>query len=146
MNWIKNNKLLFACIVVFAVLILSVLIILIRFTGGNNVSEYGDRLKGIEKVGVTDKQIKKLKEELGNNEKVNKVTYDLKGRLINVILDVKCNIDEAKNLGNSVLQYFDDEEKKFYDIQIFLKNDADGVEGFPIIGYKHKSKDGISWD
>ena len=43
-----------------------------------------------------------------------------------------------------MLDQLDDDEKGFYDIQIFVKKDTDAAD-FPIIGYKHHAKDSFSW-
>ena len=44
----------------------------------------------------------------------------------------------------SMIETLTKDEKKFYDIQIFVKKDSD-ASNFPIIGYKHHAKDKFSW-
>ena len=152
MEWIKENKLLaiLAGIVLFCVIAFT--IFLATLLAGNNVSEYGDRLDGIENVQIPKKNIDKMIKELKGNEKVEDVIYQRdgkkqQGRLISVILEVKdVSSDDAKNIGNKVLEYFDDEEKAFYDIQVYLDNVDEKNTEFPIIGYKHKTSQGIVWD
>mgnify|MGYP006874657562 CR=1 FL=1 len=43
-----------------------------------------------------------------------------------------------------VLDEFKDNQKKFYDFQFFIDNESN-TEQFPIIGYKHRSIDSITW-
>ena len=146
LNFFKENKILTIFLVIFVVFFVFMIIILSGFIGGNNVSEYGDRLKGIDKVKISEKQTKKLEKELKADEKVEEAKYNLKGRRINIIITFNnASIDEAKDIGNRVLGYFSDEEKAYYDIQVYL-NSKEEKEGFPLIGYKHKTRDAINWD
>ena len=68
------------------------------------------------------------------------------GRIIYVTMEVNGDTsrDDAKGLGNKTLESFSDAEKKYYDIQILIKNDSN-KDQFPIIGYKHHAKDAIVW-
>lgn len=152
MRWIKDNKLLAILIGVVLIFIILGAVILGFLLAGNSVSEYGDRLEGIEKVQISKKKTDKMVKELKENEHVEDATYirdgkKQEGRLVSVILEVKdISKDDAKEIGNKVLEYFDDEEKAFYDIQVYLDNvDKENTE-FPIIGYKHKTSDVIVWD
>lgn len=54
------------------------------------------------------------------------------------------SVDTAKALNTKVLDSLSNKEKKFYDIQIFVKKDSEATD-FPIIGYKHHAKDTFSW-
>lgn len=145
MEWIKEHKLLTVFFVVLVLLIIFLFIVIKPLITKNSVSEYGDRLKGIENVKISKKTYDKLKKELSENEKVEKVSTSEEGRLINVIIYLKdVNQDEAKEIGNKVLEYFVDEEKSYYDIQIYLN--AEEIEGLPKIGYKHKTSEGIVWN
>lgn len=152
MKWIKENKLLSILIGIILVFMIFVTIILVRLLSGNNVSEYGDRLEGIEKVQISKKKTDKMIKELEAEEKIEKVTYlrdgkKQEGRLVSVILKVKdVNKEEAINFGNKVLEYFDDEEKAFYDIQVYLDNVDEKNTEFPIIGYKHKTSSALVWN
>ena len=60
------------------------------------------------------------------------------------------------NMGEFVAEMFEDKapkttenfislvEKKFYDVEMFIKKTNDDVQ-FPIIGYKHRSKEVFSF-
>ena len=105
---------------------------------------YGTRLEGIEKVKITDKKIEELKENFKESSK--SITVRLQGRIIYV--DVKVNddvsVDGAREMSNKTLEKLSDDEKSYYDVQFIISNDND-KDHFPIIGYKHHTKSGISW-
>ena len=148
MKFIKNHKLLVAFIILLIVCIILAIFLLNQLIGGNKEGEYGDRLKGIEKVEITDKQETNIEKEISKEESVEKVKYDLRGRLVNIIVDVKDEIelDKVKEIGTKILEHFDEEQLSYYDIQIFINSDNKKSEKYPIIGYKHKTKDAISWN
>lgn len=148
MKFIKNNKLLVIFLGIVLIFIIFIIIIFSKFIINKNVDEYGNRLSGIENVAIKDSSIKKMKSEFEKDEKVEKISYKLKGRLINIIFEIKdgTKLEDAKALGNKVLEYFDDEEKKYYDIEVFLKNTNEKNEEYPVIGYKHKSSDALVWN
>ena len=105
---------------------------------------YGTRLEGIDKVKITDKHKEELKEEF--KESSNSITVRVQGRII--YFDVKLNegvsVDTARNLSSKTLEKLSDDEKAYYDIQFIISNDSD-KDHFPIMGYKHHTKSGISW-
>ena len=53
--------------------------------------------------------------------------------------------DQAKGSGQGVLESFDAEIRKVYDIQIMYSSANKENAQFPIIGYVHYGKDAISW-
>lgn len=148
MKFIKNHKLLMGFIILLLICIALGIFLLYQLIGGNKKGEYGDRLKGIEKVEITDKQETNIEKEISKEESVEKVKYDLRGRLVNIIVDVKDEIelDKVKEIGTKILEHFDEEQLSYYDIQIFINSDNKKSEKYPIIGYKHKTKDAISWN
>lgn len=147
MNFIKTHKKLIIFVVIVLIAIMLVLLLLKSFNIDYSKSEYGDRLNGIKSHEIKKDTQKKLKEELENLNEVKKCEYRLQGRLINITLTMTdgVNINDAKEISKKVLDYFNDDDKKFYDIQVFLKNENDNMEGYPKIGQKHKSRDAIAW-
>lgn len=105
---------------------------------------YGTRLEGIEKVKINDKKKDELKENFKDSSK--KVTIRLAGRIIYVDVTVNddISVDSAKDMSNKTLEKLSDEEKAYYDVQFIISNEKD-KDHFPIIGYKHHTKQGISW-
>lgn len=145
MDFIKKNKnlcIFIGCILVFLIVLF---IFLKQFMVDPTKDSYGDRLSGIEKVRINDDRMNDMVNELSKDSKVNKITYRIKGRLVNIIISVNdYPIDDAKGLANKTLEYFKDEEKKYYDIQVLLDSEKDS-DGYPTIGYKHKTSDNLVW-
>lgn len=145
LKFIKNHKLLFVLsILLIAVIIFSIYLYLI-FTDNDETAIYGTRLDGEEKVEIDVNKSNKLVEEKVKDI-VNNVTVRKQGRIVNVILTVKDEItrDVAKNYSNELLTAFTDDERGYYDFQIFVNKTNEDAQ-FPIIGYKHHQKDAIRW-
>ena len=105
---------------------------------------YGSRLEGIDKVKITDKKKEEYKEHFKDASK--KINIRTSGRIIyfNITVNDDVSVDSARDMANKTIEKIADEEKSYYDIQFIISNDAD-KEHFPIIGYKHHSKQAISW-
>jgi hypothetical protein len=105
---------------------------------------YGSRLKGRDKVIISDEAKKKMKERV--SEKTSKCNVRVAGRIIYITMTVNDGVsrDEAKNLANNTLEYLTEKEKGYYDIQVMIKH-ATNQQEFPIIGYKHHTKVDFSW-
>lgn len=148
MKFIKKNKLLVTFIGLLIIFIILAIVLLTQLIGGNKNGEYGNRLNGIEKVEISSKTINQIEKDISTEELITKVKYDLRGRLINIIVTVKDEkeIDTVKEIGNKILTYFDENQLSYYDIQILVKSDNKESEKYPIIGYKHKTRDAINWD
>ena len=144
MKTIKNNMGIFIPLGIILVLLITGLIIIRTFFPSGNV--YGNRLKGIDKVPFSKKEIAKIEKELKDKENVEKVKIDIKGRLINIIITVDdISLGDMKDYCSDKLDLFDKEEKEYYDIQFYLINKDEKKEDYPAIGYKNKSSDNIKW-
>lgn len=140
-KYMKDHK-----IVVVAVIFLLILIILsffikeMFFKNSGNIF-YGDRLKGIEEVKITSSQKKDMLSALEEDSAVRDAKYSLQGKIINIMVTVNDDVglDTAKSLPPKVLDSLDDDQKKFYDIQVFIKKNKDSSD-FPIIGYKQNNR------
>ena len=147
MKYIKKNKLTVFIITIFViVVILGGYLYNVLFSSERS-GIYGNRLDGIEDVEITNKQYKSIKSKLKENDNVINVTTDLKGKIINIIITVKDEVtkESAKEIATTSLTEFDEDQLKFYDIQIFVKKDNAELNDFPIIGYKQNGKDGLTW-
>lgn len=147
MEYIKKNKLTVFIIAIFVVFVIMGGYLYNALFANGRSGIYGDRLEGIDSVKISDKQYKNIKSKLKENENVTKVSTDLKGKIVNIIITVKDEVskDDAKNIAATSLTEFDEEQLKFYDIQIFVKKDNKDLNDFPIIGYKQNGKDGLTW-
>lgn len=147
MKYIKKNKLTVFIIVIFVlIVIVGAYLYNLLFSSGSREA-YGNRLDGIENVEIKDKQYDSIEKKLKENEGVTKVTASLQGKIVNIIITVKDEVtkDTAKNIATLSLEEFDEEQLKFYDIQIFVKKDNETLNDFPIIGYKQNGKTGLTW-
>ena len=147
MRYIKNNKLTAFVILIFILMVILSSYLYNTFFGSGRSEAYGDRLDGLEAVEITKEQYDNVKEKLKENEKVTKVTTDLKGKIVNIIITVKDDVNkaDAKKIAEVALTVFEKEQLEFYDIQIFVKKDNAELNDFPIVGYKQNGKEGLTW-
>lgn len=151
MKYIKKNKfmIIIVCIIIL-LLILSSSSIIKLFFPNLGVPIYGNRLDIIEEVKISSNR----KTEIGNalmlNDFIKSAKVNVSGAIINIIIDVKEGVDliEAKNIGVKALLELSDDEKKVYDIQLFITQkevtDEDDIL-FPLIGYKNRLSTGVVW-
>ena len=117
--------------------------------GGND--PYGDRLDGIEKVEISKKKLTNIESSINENDQVKESNVRIQGKIIYVTIDYinGVNLDKAKEIANSVLDEFSDDEKDFYDFEFLLKEETDESNSeynpFKAAGTKHPSKDSITW-
>lgn len=146
MSFIRKNKFVIIAIGVFLILVILAFQVVNMFFPKEGKALYGNRLDGIENVEITDSK----KEEIENSVKEDAITKDVSvsvaGKIIEAIITVEddTSLDAAKALTTRVINCLKDNEKEFYDIQVFIKKDTD-TNDFPIIGYKHHAKDSFSW-
>lgn len=142
----KNKKvkyILIALIILVVIALLAFLALKILFPMKGN--KYGTRLDGIENVPVEEGTIQSIKDGISQNDQVRNVVYHLSGRTINITITVsEMALADAKGLANIVLEKLSDAHKQFYDIQIFLKSEQE-AEGFPSIGYRHRTSSQFAW-
>ena len=105
---------------------------------------YGNRLDGRDKVKIKEDTKKQIKDTLG--ERSSSVKVRIAGRIIyiDVVVNDDVSKEDARGLGDKVLEFFSDQEKSYYDIQILINNKAN-AEQFPIIGYKHHTRESLTW-
>ena len=147
MKFIRKHK--FTTFTIIMLLVIFILAFsLIRFLVPNYDGDgYGNRLRGIENYKIDDKTVNELKNTIGQKENVVSVDYLLTGRLIDITLVVKDEVekDAAKAIAGECIPYFTDEQKKYYDIQILVKSENEESEKYPVIGYKHKTSETLIW-
>ena len=140
----KKHKNLMVALGVVILIIVAIILTKNLLSVDENVAIYGSRLNGRSKVEISKDTKNKVVESLGDSAADTKVR--VAGRIIYITIQANgdTSLDAAKGLGNKTLESFSDAEKKYYDIQILIENDANANQ-FPIIGYKHHSKDAIVW-
>ena len=109
-------------------------------------NKYGDRLDGIEDHEISSDTVKDIEDSLKENDKVTDVTYNNEGRILDFIITVSNDMstEDAKKLGDTVLDKISDDDKKYYDIQILIDTEEEN-DNYPIAGYKHKSEDNFTY-
>ncbi len=139
-----------AIIVIIILLIIGIALFIFArqiLGSGNEGTIYGNRLDGIEKVGLKNETLEKISAEIKKNDFIKKVTYRIEGRTINFTVDVVQNttIENSKKVAEPILATLSNEEKAFYDIQIFITCSDAESEGYPINGYKHRTNSEFVW-
>lgn len=146
MKFIKEHKLTIIVLLFFIVIMVASFKLFGLFSRDSKSGIYGTRLNDIKNVPITSDKKKEISDNIGTLNRTSDVSVTIKGKIINVI--VVCNDDvnvgDAKGVADKVLEKLSDDEKNKYDVQIFIKKKTDDAS-FPIIGYRHHSKDGFSW-
>ena len=144
MKFIKKHANLVVAIGVVVLLVVGLLILKNFLSPSENKAIYGNRLDGRKKVEISKDTMSKAESAIKDDAKTAKVR--IAGRIIEamVVVDDGKSLDDAKAIGPKIVDSFSDKEKKYYDFQIFISKDGDSNQ-FPIIGYKHHTKDSISW-
>ena len=109
-------------------------------------NKYGDRLDGIKDHKISTDTVKDIENSLKENDKVTDVTYNNEGRILDFIITVSNDMstEDAKKLGDTILDKISDDDKKYYDIQILIDTEEEN-DNYPIAGYKHKSEDNFTY-
>ena len=141
---LAKNKVIFILFLCLLVLFIT-LFVLLKDYNKDTKALYGDRLDGISEVKLTNDKLDKIDEALKTTELVSNSKSYVKGKILNVDIIIKKEVDRetSKGLSSVVIENLEDAEKKFYDIQIFIDKYDDA--SFPIIGYRHHNKENFSW-
>ena len=70
----------------------------------------------------------------------------MSGKTIEVSIEINDDVakDTAKSLTDKVTSSLSEDQKKYFDIQVFISKSSDATD-FPIIGYKQRNKDGFTF-
>lgn len=114
---------------------------------GKEGTIYGNRLDGIEKIGLKNESLENITKEIKKNEYIKSATYRVEGKTINFTIDVapETSIENARKVTEPILATLTDSEKSFYDIQIFVTCKEVESEGYPMNGYKHRTSSEFVW-
>lgn len=144
---LKNNQYTVIGIIIFFLLIV-LGFMLYRFLFPNIGSPvYGNRLDGIDKVEITEKQSKTLVDTLKEKEIVKEAKTSVNGKTFKVIITVvdKTKAADAKKLTDVIVDGIEKDQKNYYDIEVFIKNENEEASGYPIIGYLNKELTSFSY-
>lgn len=136
-----NNLVLFGIIIILSLFALYYTKNIMNTTETKAV--YGERKDAIKGKEISKDKLSKVESSISDAKEVNARTQ---GRIIEVIITAKDNVSvsAAKKMADQVSDVFTSDEKKLYDIQVLIKKD-NSDKSFPIIGYKHHSKNNFSW-
>lgn len=134
----------------FVLLALILLIVLYKslFYSSSESAVYGVRIRDIKDNKITTKTINKWKESALDIDKITECKIVVKGRLIKffVSFDEDVSADDIKNKFNETLKLLPEKVTGYYDITFYAKQNKDSKTKYPVIGYKHKNSNSISFD
>ena len=144
---LKDNVFTIIVIIVFIIGMFALSYLKRIYWDNNNQAAYGDRIEGIENHDISDSDIKKIEEDISAIEKVEKVVYDLEGRIINLTITVSndMSVKDSKKLSSAILDNFTEEQISYYSIQLYFVKEDSSIDDFPVMGYKHYLNDNFSW-
>lgn len=144
----KYNKQVKIGLIVLAVLILFLVLYKSLFYSSAEKAVYGVRLRDIKENKFTSEETKEVEKKSKDIQGVSSVKINVKGRLIKffVTFDDGISNEDIKGKFNEILSFISDKVKGYYDITFYAVQEKDDKETYPIIGYKHKSKDQITFD
>lgn len=148
-NLIKRHKLLtIICFLAFIIIIIMMYLFFSMFIGSGDM--YGDRLKGIEKVELTKKNLNKIEDSVKENSEVTSINARVQGKIVYIHIEFtrETSLNRAKEIAVITLDKFEEDEKKFYDFGFSLTQvEQEGTEdkGFVVTGSKNARLDSISW-
>ena len=144
----KRNRVYSILMIVSLVCIVSILVgVIVYFIGQTTKDKYGNRLDGIESVKISDTKKSEVINKIKENELVDNVDIDIKGKLIYVNITLKTGKHtDSESICQTSLEAFSEDEKKFYDIQYIVSNkDSNKEENFPVMGYIKAGNSVIKW-
>lgn len=142
----KNKYTTLAIIIFFLVIILGIVLYNYLFPqSGSPV--YGNRLDGIDDVEITKNDLDDINKKIEEEASVSTSKANISGRTVNFILTVKEDTKgaDAKNLSMIIAESFSQEQRDYFDIQVFIVCEDKEADGYPIIGYMDKNKDVFSF-
>lgn len=145
---VKNKKMVTRILIFVIILIILLMLYKMIFYSSSEKANYGVRIKDIKDYPFDNKKMSELEEKTKAIEGFDNVKITLKGRLIKYFITSADGVskEDIKNKVNESLGFIDDKTKGYYDITVYVSQTIDGEKKYPIIGYKHKSKDVMTFD
>lgn len=145
---LRHKLLTIICFLALIVVIILINVFFNMFVGGTG--KYGDRLKGIEEVTISNKDKKEIVDFLEEKDTVEEASVRVQGKIvyINIIFTKDTSLDRAKAVATETLALFEDEEKEYYDFGYFLTQvsaqDSEDT-AFIVTGSKNAKLESITW-
>lgn len=117
--------------------------VVIYFVHQATSNPYGDRLNEIEEHNAS-KEIKELEKFYKENDKVEKVSVRLQGKIIyiNVTVNDAMTNEKIQNLATTSLEKLTEDQLSYYDIQYIFNRKSFA----PYMGSKSSSRTIITWN
>ena len=144
-----KNKVLIVLGIILIICFIAILIVTFSYFFGGSESVYGDRLDEIENYPIEDDFISEYIANLENDDLINSVTFDTKGRIIYVIIDFvgDTSLVEAQSKAAASLEQFNENILSYYDIMFTLTcAKTENSEGFTIMGARNVAGSGLAWN
>lgn len=145
----QQNKVLWLLLAILIVCFVIIAIIFYTyFYAGTSSSKYGDRLDGIENYPLDnglDESIKALYKE---ESSVNKVVYELQGKIIYITIDFKesIKVSQAEALAIKALDTIGEKNLSFYEVQYILTySGTEENTNYPVFGSKNANSLKVVW-
>lgn len=148
MDFIKEHKFMVITGSIFFLLIIASIVLAYQLFFSYDNNKYGNRLDNIKNLEISNHTITKLKSELKELEQVEDVDVHGNGKIINITFHVTNDLEKnnAKEYGEKALSYFSEEERKNYDMQVYvMTKEVDEEKGYSIIGYAKAGKEALIW-
>lgn len=144
----NTNRVVFVLICIIIICFIIIGVVGYNFFVSTDTSTYGDRLKDIESISVTEEDKKAIIDNLTSHSHIPETKVEVKGKII--YIRVKFEDDElnrAKEVASTVLDVIKDELKAHYDIHFTLIQEAtEEKEGFLIMGAKNIGRNNVNWN
>lgn len=148
-NFCKSNRVfvVLMTLVIICAVIMSICLIKYFYGGSDN----GDpRVEEIKEYEISDSRVKDIESKLTADEQIDKISITFSGPKTTIYIKLefapKVSLVEAQGKALLVLDEFSEDEKKAYDFQFTLIQDATTEsEGFKIAGAKNKNGTNLVW-
>ena len=147
MRYLRRNKFTIIAIVLLIVFVFIGVQLRNIFMPDEGKASYGDRLSELKDHKLSKDWFSKIEEKFKEDSRVTKIEYKVHGKIINLIITVGDDVDigTAKEIGNSTVGMFENEELTYYSLQVYLKKDNETLNNFPIVGYKGTATDSLQY-
>jgi len=154
MNKLKElwgkNKVLIVLGVILVICFIAIISVTISFFLGGSKSVYGNRLKDIDKYQITDTFKKDYVSTLQENEKVDDVKLEIKGRIIYITIKFAGDtpLVDAQSIAAGSVSNFSEEQLGYYDLSFIIKSDVtENSEGYTMLGARNATgSGGLVWN
>ena len=143
MKFIEKNKTAIIIGIICLVLFILMAFAIYRMFYPNSGSVYGDRLDNAPEI---DKAvIEQIKNKISETNLIEEVQYETNVVTMKFFITVRdsTKLADAQKLGDIILDTLSTKIINFYDIQIYLTNEAN--DEYPSIGYHSKKASSFSW-